>query len=205
MPFFRLWRLPKARSQLAARLRGSIKSQVSLVLSFAGAMLMLLIMAQMATLVFDGEMTGRLVDKRIAPMSQLQVIASGYQSSWAIADKVRTGNMAASGGAQALASIRTQIFMDWHQLDVMAPDVASQFTAERTAADTALSHLSAILVESDRDRLDFYLSGQLYSSVDPLITDISAAVSSLRGTASQDRQSCAGSICLPSSCWPSPR
>ncbi len=120
-------------------------------------------------------------------MSQLQVIASAYQSSWAIADKVRTGNMDANGGAAALAGIRTQLSMDWHELGDMAPDVAAKFAAERDDADRALARLSNILVENDHDRLDFFLSGQLYSSVDPVITHIGAEVSAVRATASQDR------------------
>jgi methyl-accepting chemotaxis protein len=186
MSFSRFWS-HVARSRLAIRWRASIASQLGLVLTGAGAMLLLLIMAQMATLGFDRFMTGRLVDERIAPMSQLQVIASGYQSSWAIADKVRTGNMGASGGAAAIAGLRVQLSMDWHELGTMAPDVAGQFQAERDAADAALSNLSTILVANDHDRLDFFLSGQLYSSVDPVIAHIGSAVGTLRATASQDR------------------
>ncbi len=186
MSFSRLWSRA-ARSRTAVRLRASIAGQVRLVLAGAGAMLLLLILAQMATLAFDRYMTGRLVDQRIAPMSQLQIIASGYQSSWAIADKVRTGNMGASGGAAALAGIRSQLSMDWRQLGDMAPDVAGQFSAERDDADRALAKLSVILVDNDHDRLDFFLSGQLYSSVDPVIVHIGTAVGTLRATASQDR------------------
>lgn len=186
MSFSRFWS-HAARSRLALRWHASIASQLRLVLAGAGAMLLLLIAAQMATLGFDRAMTGRLVDQRIAPMSQLQVIASGYQSSWAIADKVRTGNMGASGGAAAIANIRVQLSMDWHELGLMAPDVAAQFAAERDSADAALGSLSNILVADDHDRLDFFLSGQLYSSVDPLIAHLGNAVAALRATASQDR------------------
>jgi len=186
MSFPRFWS-QVARSRLAARWHASIASQLGLVLAGAGAMLLLLIVAQMATLAFDRAMTGRLVDQRIAPMSQLQVIASGYQSSWAIADKVRTGNMGASGGAAAIASIRVQLSMDWHELGDMAPDIAAQFAAERDGADAALANLSNILVADDHDRLDFFLSGQLYASVDPLIAHLGNAVASLRTTASADR------------------
>lgn len=181
MSLSRFWSL------IAARWHGSIASQLRLVLAGAGAMLLLLIVAQMATLGFDRAMTSRLVDQRIAPMSQLQVIASGYQSSWAIADKVRTGNMGASGGASAIASLRVQLSMDWQALGATAPAVAAQFSDERDAADRALGNLSTILVANDHDRLDFFLSGQLYSSVDPLIAHLGNAIASLRATASQDR------------------
>jgi methyl-accepting chemotaxis protein len=186
MSFSRFWS-PVARSRLTIGWHASIARQLGLVLTGAGAMLLLLIIAQMAALGFDRAMTGRLVDQRIAPMSQLQVIASGYQSSWAIADKVRTGNMGASGGAAAIAGIRVQLSMDWHELDTMAPEVAAQFQAERDTADVALANLSTILVANDHDRLDFFLSGQLYGSVDPVIAHIGSAVGALRATASQDR------------------
>lgn len=187
MVLFRFWS-HSVRSRIVVRLRTSIASQVSLVLTGAGAMLLLLVMAQMATLAFDRFMTGRLVDQRIAPMSQLQVIASGYQSGWAIADKVRAGNMGADGGAAALAGIREEIAKDWRDLDAMAPDVAGNFTAEREGADKALARLSTILAADDHDRLDFFLSGQLYSAVDPIILHIGDAVAALRATAAQDRQ-----------------
>jgi methyl-accepting chemotaxis protein len=186
MSFSRFWSYA-ARSRIAVRWHASIASQLGVVLAGTGAMLLLLIMAQMATLAFDRAMTSRLVDQRIAPMSQLQVIASGYQSSWAIADKVRTGNMGASGGAAAIAGIRVQLSMDWHELNAMAPDIGAQFDAERATADKALASLSNLLVENDHDRLDFFLSGQLYSSVDPVIGHLGTAVAALRTTASQDR------------------
>ena len=69
-----------ASTRMIVAVRASIARQVSLVLTAAGVMLLLLMAMQMATLAFDRFITTRLVDQRIAPMSQLQVIASGYQS-----------------------------------------------------------------------------------------------------------------------------
>jgi methyl-accepting chemotaxis protein len=176
-----------ARSRLAVRLRSSIASQISVVLTAAGVMLLLLILAQMATLGFNRVVTSRLVDSRIAPMSQLQALAASYQASWAIADKVRTGNVAATGGAAALEDIRETLDTDWRDLDKMAPDIAAQFADERQNADASIIRLQTILVQNDRDRLDFFLSGQLYSSLDPIITHITQAATNLRQTALQDR------------------
>ncbi|MBO9574608.1 MAG: hypothetical protein J7494_02615 [Sphingobium sp.] len=186
MSFLRIW-TGFSRARVIRGLRGSIARQVRAVLTAAGFMLLLLITAQMATLAFDRAMTTRLVDQRIAPMSQLQVIASRYQSSWAIADKVHTGNMAANGGAAAIVDIRAQLIEDWRQLEAMAPDVAGQFSSERADADAALTRLGAIMARNDHDRLDFFLSGQLYNSIDPIITHTGQAAAALRVTATHDR------------------
>lgn len=186
MPSFRLLSR-NARSRMALRLRSSIARQVRTVLMTAGALLLLLMLVQMATLAFNRTITTRLVDQRIAPMSQLQTIASDYQASWALADKVRTGNIAASGGAAALEEIRRALAEDWRGLDTMAPDLARQFADERIVADAALSRLQNILSGGDLDRLDFFLSGQLYSGVDPIILRATQMARALRVTATEDR------------------
>jgi methyl-accepting chemotaxis protein len=184
---FSRFRLRSLRLRMAARLRASIGCQVRAALVSAGLLLLLLMAALTATTVYNWSVASRLVDQRIGPLSQLQAIAAGYQAAWAIADKVSTGNMAHDGGAAALGRIRATTGGDWRALEAAAPEIAALFTAERDNADKALDRLSAILARKDRDGLDFFLSGQLYSGLDPLIMHISAAAGGLREAAAHDR------------------
>ncbi len=150
-------------------------------------MLLLLIVAQLAALSFNRIMTARLVEQRIAPMNQLQAIASGYQTSWAIADKVRIGTIDARGGAAALRDIHGRLATDWREFDASAPDITAQFASERPDADRTIERLQSLLDKNDRDRLDFFLSGQFYGGVDPLLNRIALSTAALRATAVTDR------------------
>jgi methyl-accepting chemotaxis protein len=169
------------------RMRASIGCQVRAVLVCGGLMLLLLLGALTAITAYNRAMATRLVDQRIGPLSQLQTIASGYQASWAIADKVNSGNMAHDGGAAALAEIRAGLGRDWQGLEATSPQIAALFAAERVEAERALDRLETILGRHDRDGLDFFLSGQLYSGLDPLIMHIGEAAGALREAADQDR------------------
>jgi methyl-accepting chemotaxis protein len=171
-----------------ARLRSaSISAQLGRLLLAAGLLLGLLIVAQFAALTVNRVITARLVEERITPMSQLQTIASAYQTSWAIADKVRIGTIDATGGGTALRDIRTRLRGDWSELEAATPELAAQFANLRPDADAAITRLQALLDSGDHDRLDFFLSGQLYGGVDPLLGRIAQATSDLRATATQDR------------------
>jgi methyl-accepting chemotaxis protein len=165
----------------------SLSRQVTRLLLAAGSLLLLLIIAQLGALTVNRMISTRLVEQRIAPMSQLQTIASAYQTSWAIADKVRIGTIDATGGATALRDIQARLGEDWRELDEAAPEITAQFAGERPDADKALARLQVLLEAGDRDRLDFFLSGQFFGGVDPLLGRIARATEQLRATATQDR------------------
>ena len=165
----------------------SISRQLSRLLFTAGALLLLLIVAQLAALSTNRIITARLVDARITPMSELQTITAAYQTSWTIADKVRVGTIDATGGATALKDIRARLAKDWTELDRSAPDIAASVSGARPAADAALQRLQQLLDTEDRDGLDFFLSGQFYGGVDPLLGGIDRAIDALRATADRDR------------------
>jgi len=158
-----------------------------MLLATAALLLMVLIVAQLAALTVNRMISGRLVEQRIVPMNQLQTIASSYQTSWAIADKVRIGTIDATGGSTALRDIQVRLGRDWRELEATAPEIAADFATHRPDADKALARLHALLVGGDRDRLDFFLSGQFYGGVDPLLGRIAQATTDLRATAGKDR------------------
>lgn len=182
-------RLPRfSRQTPAASHPGtSISRQLNRLLLTAGLLLLLLIVAQLAALSFNRIMTARLVEQRISPMSQLQAIASGYQTSWAIADKARIGTTGASGAAAMLHDIRSRLDADWRELEASSPDIAAAISPERPDADRTIQRLQSLLDKDDHDRLDFFLSGQFYGGVDPLLNHIAQSTDELRATAGEDR------------------
>ncbi len=165
----------------------SLSGQLRRLLLAAGALFSLLIIAQLAALTVNRMITARLVEQRIAPMSQLQIIASSYQTSWAIADKVRIGTIGARGGATAVQDLKIRLAQDWRELEATAPEIAAQFGDARPDAQQAVTRLQTLLDTGDRDRLDFFMSGQFYGGVDPLLGRIARATVDLRATAGQDR------------------
>jgi methyl-accepting chemotaxis protein len=165
----------------------SLSAQVKWLLLAAGALLLLLIVAQLAALTVNRMITARLVEQRITPMSQLQTIASAYQTSWSIADKVRIGTIDATGGATAVRDLQTRLVQDWRELESAAPDIAAEYAGERPDADKALGRLHQLLAAGDEDRIDFFLSGQFFGGVDPLLGRIARSTAELRATASEDR------------------
>lgn len=173
---------------MRATTRGaSLSGQLRRLLLTAGALLCLLIVAQFAALTVNRMITARLVEQRIAPMSQLQIIASAYQTSWAIADKVRIDTIGARGGAIAVQDLKIRLVQDWRELEANAPEIAAQFAQERPHAEQAIARLQTLLARGDRDRLDFFMSGQFYGGVDPLLGRIADVTAELRATAGRDR------------------
>lgn len=185
VPSFRVFTRLSAR--LSARLGESLASQVRALLFGLGAGFLVLVLLQLAVLSFNRVVIYRLVDDRIAPMSQLQIIAASYQTSWSIADKVRAGNIASSGGVQALASLRQELKSNWRELAVTNPEIAEQFETERAATDVMLVRLQQALQSDSQDQLDFFLSGSFYGSLDFLVGKLAARATDLRTEAAADR------------------
>ena len=174
-------------------IRGAKRQSLSLAVELkhlliaAGSLLLLLVLAQFAALTVNREISARLVEQRIVPMSQLQGLASSYQASWAIADKVRMGTIDAEGGATAVQDIRARLVVDWQQLQAGVPEINRSFSVERADADIALTRLQSLLAHNNREGLTFYLSGEFVGAIDPLIGRIQRTTETLRKTASEDR------------------
>jgi methyl-accepting chemotaxis protein len=183
----RLWTARPPSIGPTAR-NASLARQFNRLLLGAGLLLLVLIITQLAAITVNRTISARLVEERIVPMSQLQTIASGYQTAWAIADKVRVGTIDPTGGATALRDLRTRLAQDWREFQAGTPDLAAPFTIERPDADEALATLQKILDAGDRERLDFFLSGAFFGKVDPLLGRIARATTDLRATADGDRE-----------------
>lgn len=135
----------------------------------------------------------RLVDARLAPISELERVLSGYERSLTIANKVRTGNITPQGGAGALDSLQQQIAAGWTVLDAAVPPRLGELDwrlvrEERVQADDSLRKMQEIVASGDMDRLDFFLSGSLYSQVDPMLTAARTYSDALRDQAERDQE-----------------
>lgn len=135
----------------------------------------------------------RLVDSRLAPISDLEMMLGGYERSLTIANKVRTGNLTPEGGISALQSMQERAALGWSQLDSIAAAEAggvewALVKRERVQADEAIGQMIDLIAAHDMDRLDFFLSGSLYIRVDPMITAARSYSTGLRALAERERR-----------------
>src|SRR3546814_11900824 len=105
----------------------------------------------------------------------MKAVNDGFAlSAVEVAHKVRDGNMNATSGLAVLQSARPVIDRNWKALTSL-PGWANQPGSARLAdakeqADVALDKLTEILSQGgDRDTLDFFVTGSLYSFIDPQI------------------------------------
>lgn len=167
---------------------GRVRKAVGLVCG----LLLLLSLSVMMGLAINHAGLARLVDHRLAPVGDLQLVTSGYEGALGIANKVRSGNLAPSGGVSALQNSSDVIERGWRRLESNAPEAAAgitfrQLQMQREDADAALRNLRQILLANDADGLEFLMSGGLYSGVDPLLTSSHTYVSGLRQLAEKER------------------
>lgn len=157
-----------------------------------GGLLLVMCLLMLASLTSNQSGMARLVDQRLAPISDLQVVTGSYEQALGIASKVRSGTLTPQGGQSALNSLQDDIAEAWQNLDGKVPITAGAVTwasvyNERTQADAALEQLCRLFEKSDVEGLDFYLSGSLYNQVDPLLTAARGYTSGLRNQAIAER------------------
>lgn len=178
------------RMRCAAEL--SLAQRVAQAVYLIGGALVLLSVLVVGSNLINQIGFSRLVDHRLAPISELERVLSGYERSLTIANKVRTGNITPQGGASAMDSLRHEIAAGWVVLDGSAPAQAEALDwklikQERAHADEALRKMQAIVASGDMDRLEFFLSGSLNSQVDPMLTAARSYSDALRDQAEADQ------------------
>src|SRR3546814_7306296 len=107
-------------------------------------------------------------------LQHMKAVNDGFAlSAVEVAHKVRDGNMNATSGLAVLQSARPVIDRNWKALTSL-PGWANQPGSARLAdakeqADVALDKLTEILSQGgDRDTLDFFVTGSLYSFIDQI-------------------------------------
>ncbi len=134
-----------------------------------------------------------LVVDRLYPIGELQRINASYGTALLTANKVRSGNLSAVGAIETIAASRRLIATDWdaftrHRFDVGRSDEVAQVATARHDADAALDKLLALLRGGHVDQLDFFLSGAMYSAIDPLTVSSATLIEDLRADAMRERQ-----------------
>lgn len=171
---------------------GSLAQRVRRVSYYIAGALLLLSLLVVASSAVNQIGLSQLVNKRLAPISDLEQVMSGYERSLSIAHKVRSGNISPEGGVSAMQSIQTSVAKGWRVLDTIAPQESGGIRwklvqEERARADAAIGQLAQLIESHDRDRLDFFLSGAIYSQVDPLMTASRTYIGGLRTKAESER------------------
>ncbi|MGE4429381.1 MAG: methyl-accepting chemotaxis protein [Sphingobium sp.] len=159
---------------------------------FTGGALVLLSLLIVCFSAFHQVGLSRVVDQRLTPVSELEQVMATYDRALGLANKVRTGNLAAEGGVTALRSVQAGIGKKWKTLEGVAPEISGgvrwqALRQESARADHGIARLVDMIARKDINQLDFYLSGPLYSDVDPMLTLARDYIGGLRDRAESER------------------
>jgi methyl-accepting chemotaxis protein len=121
-----------------------------------------------------------LYEEKLVTFQHLKTVNDGFGLSVVeVAHKVRDGNMNAASGLAALEAARPVIERNWRDFirlrsaDHAARKQMAALAKAKEEADLALDELTRILRQGgDRERLDFFVTGSLYSFIDPLFVAI---------------------------------
>lgn len=170
----------------------SLAARVRLAVQLVCGLLLILSLSVIAGLAVNQAGLARLVDNRLGPVGDLQLVMSSYEEALGIANKVRSGNLTMLGGQSALGNVRRNISAGWAMLASHAPDQAggielSYLSELRNEADSALLALSDRLAAGDKQGLEFLMAGRLYSGLDPLLSAGQTYSEGLRQLALRER------------------
>lgn len=159
---------------------GSIKRRLGLVLVIVISLQSLVGCALLTSALISRLELTSLYEDRLVAVQRLKAVNDGYSLSVVeVAHKVRDGNMNAASGLAALEAAKPAIEKNWRaflaenaEAGGQTQDVAALAEA-KTQADVALNHLTRILREGgSSETLDFFVTGSLYSFIDPLFIAI---------------------------------
>jgi aerotaxis receptor len=121
-------------------------------------------------------------DGRVAPLQQLKNISDDYAVYIVDAShKVRNGNFKWEEGLESVEKAAARIRSGWGDYQRGRPAdeeqrLAGQAQGLMTAADAAVSELTAVLRKKDAGALDGFVRNRLYQSIDPLTDKIGELV-----------------------------
>lgn len=176
----RVFRGPLVNMRLAERIGAtSIKRRVGVVLLLLIGLQFLVGAALLGGAAVTRAALVSLYQARLLSLQQLKTVNDGYALSVVeVAHKVRDGNMSAASGLTALEAARPGMERSWRAFIAADHDVADKaqlaaLAEAKTHADEAMEQLTQILRNGgERDSLDFFVTGSLYSFIDPLFVSI---------------------------------
>lgn len=130
----------------------------------------------------EAQLANTIVNDRVIPMEQLKIIADRYAVN--IVDtthKVRAGTISFENGEAAVKSALSEVEQQWQAyratfLTEEEKGLAVKFEDQRKMADLGVGKLLSILAKKDKSALVEYAEKELYPTIDPLGTDISALI-----------------------------
>ncbi len=180
----------------------SIKRRLSVVLGLVIGLQLLVGGALLCGTLISREALVSLYEDRLVAFQHLKAVNDGFALSVVeVAHKVRDGNMNAASGLAALEDVQPMIEQNWRSFAALnrspsdKPEMAALSEA-KGRADQAFDQLVRILKHGgDRDLLDFFVTGSLYSFIDPLFiaiaqhsdNQLSASRADIAATAAQLR------------------
>ena len=152
----------------------------------------LLAVALIGTTLTTSHRVGVLVRDRLYPIGELQRVNAGYSRALLTANKVRSGNLSATGAIATIQATRAEIDANWtefkqHNLDARRASAVAHVEAARSDANVVLDKLLDELRSDRKDELDFFVSGPLYAAIDPLTASSDTLMADLRADAIRER------------------
>ena len=140
-----------------------------------------------------------LVNGRMVPIGALQAMSAGYSEALSVAQKVRGGNLDADGGRTLAQAALTRANEQWKRVDRAAlatlhPQEMAAVEAAVIAAEDAGDVLLRKLAMRDATILDFFVSGPMFTAVDPLNLSVRTLTDALRSDVTDERTALAAAI-----------
>ena len=132
--------------------------------------------------------------EQVEPLEQLKAVSDAYGFTIVnVAHKVRNGNMPAGSGLSAIDAARTTTARRWSAYRTRSLSPTERTLALRVeiamgGADATVERLAQILRSGSSDRLDFFVTGDLYAGIDPLAAAIDDLMAHLRSRATIAQQ-----------------
>lgn len=176
---------------MRARNAGSIRHKLRFILGALLAIQAVLLAALLAQAITTRQAVNGLLSNRIEPVAAVQTVDTAYASALAVAHKVNSGMMGTMSGIAAIEAAQSDARNAWKRLkqaeagighhgDVAAVDDAL------ANADATTGKLLAMLKANQISNLDFFVSGPLYSALDPLAGATKRLALALRADAARE-------------------
>lgn len=132
-------------------------------------------------------------EERLEPIENLKAVSDAYAYGIVnVAQKVRGGNMSPLSGVSAIDAAQSAASEHWAAFRRSSPIPAdkkliAQIETAREAADATSDKLRRLLLAGAMDELGFFVTGELYSSTDTLVSAIGDLSSMYRQRSAADQ------------------
>jgi methyl-accepting chemotaxis protein len=171
----------------------TITARIRLILTMSIGMQAVLALTLFASTAITHKGIATLVGGSMVPIDALQTVSGAYAEALAVAQKVRSGNLAPAGGTAAAESAIARAEAAWGRFDQVAvsrlhPEGVAALTTAIGEARATGAKLLRKLRTNDTASLDFFVSGEMFAAIDPLITAARTLTDELQADAASERR-----------------